>query len=267
MTARESLPNAAALEQIEAPSREVAEAKRRAAEAEAADKPALKDAVDTLRRLEGEEDPTAIQLLASGVEASEAEQRAANRGPRGTRKGLGPAPGRVEQQTSPSLARVLAGPVPPGANELAEDMGDDVPDERSQAAPPQSKLRPALVVGVAVAALVLVLGMLAIALWGGNDASTTSTASGQKPAPSAAMTTPTAKQTAPVTAIATATVEPPTTSAAVTADPMRSTGTTKSSSKASAKPTTSAQAPVATTVRSSPPAPASSLPPGWNPNI
>ena len=266
MTSRESLPNAAVLEQIEAPSREVAEAKRRAAEAEAADKPALKDAVDTLRRLEGEQEPTAIELLAPAIHANAPPgQLAVNRGPRGTLKG--PGPGRVEQQTSPSLARVLAGPVSSDGNELVEDSGDEIADGGREATAHLPKTRPVVVIGVAVLALALILGMLAIALWGGDEAATPSSASGQKTATSSTMASPSTGQTSPVSAIATATADPPATSAAITADPVRSTASARSTSKASAKASVSAQAPVATTVRSNPPAPASSLPPGWNPNI
>jgi len=244
MTTRESLPNAAALEQIEAPSREVADAKRRAAEAEASDKPGLKDAVETLARLD---DPRVVGVPRTSTmlgvgDPKQQTRRAVKRDARDTNKL--PALARGELHTSPSLARVLAGDDQRDGHALVEEHGDTFAEEPfEQRAATPSKTRVLVVVGAIVA---LLFGMLAIGMWGGGHAPTTNPSS-ESTAPS--MTTPTTKQTAPVTAIATATAEPPATSAAVTADPVRSSGSARSSSKASAK---SASAAVSTSKPASP---------------
>jgi len=245
MTTRESLPNAAALEQIEAPSREVADAKRRAAEAEASDKPGLKDAVETLARLD---DPRVVGVPRTSTmlgvgDPKQQTRRAVKRDARDTNKL--PALARGELHTSPSLARVLAGDDQRDGHALVEEHGDTFAEEPfEQRAATPSKTRVLVVVGAIVA---LLFGMLAIGMWGGGHAPTTTNPSSESTAPS--MTTPTTKQTAPVTAIAIATAEPPATSAAVTADPVRSSGSARSSSKASAK---SASAAVSTSKPASP---------------
>ena len=233
MTSRESVPNASALEQIEAPSKEVAEAARRAAESEASDKPALKDAVETLARLA---DPRVVGAtrVPTILGVGEPEVRAAKREKGGTNKL--PKEPRGELHTSPSLERVLAGN-DRDADTLVDDASETLPEEPAEQPTPQRSRTTLLIAAGIGLAFLLMLGMLAIALWSEGSA-TNASASAQG---SAATTgPPRATQTAPVIAIATATVEPPVPSVAVSAEPVRS-GTAKASSKASAKSATAAE--------------------------
>lgn len=238
MTTRESLPNAAALEQIEAPSREVAEAKRRAAESEASDKPALKDAVETLARLD---DPRVVGLprvpTILGVGDQQTE-RTAKRAARDTNKL--PSVPRGEVHTSPSLARVLAGDDRRDADTLVDEPGDALPEEPvEQPAATQSKMGVLIVAGAALV-LLLLFAMLAIGLWGG-EATVPSEPSSAKTATIPGTTTATANETVPVTAIAPATVVPPPPSAVGSAEPGRATASVRASSKTSAKTASAAE--------------------------
>ncbi len=200
MSVRDSVPGPRTLELIEAPTRDVAEAQRRALAAEVADKPGFQDALEAIDRIDVDEAPGPASPAA---------------GARDTIKRPAPA---ADHKTSPSLDRVLA-PVPGEAQEQPEAPAPNV--ERSRFI--------WMVLGALVA---LCAGMWL--LWAGGAESKHDGA--QPSAAPGATASATTQAPLPETAMATAVAPPPADS---TTAPTAPTTTSSSSSRAStaARPT------------------------------